>query len=149
MGGSYQRSGHLLPASILLVGLLLLAGCATPMKVTRGAMVGTYEARYDGYYGVNLGKEILVLRIDGTYEQTYVPTSGKGWKHTGQWTLDTSQGSSRVRLYDYWEAADYGAPKVLVPPGRAGTEDLPVEERAGTICITVNSDLDQYYARTN
>ncbi len=110
-------------------------------------MIGTYEARYEDYHGGKVfAKETLVLNVNGTYEQTFVPTHGKGWQHTGQWTLDNSQGSSSVNLYDYWAGVDYDG-NVLPTPVKEGTAGLPVQERAGVICITSNPETVQYYAK--
>lgn len=141
-----DQHSRIIAGAVALVTLFLLAGCATPMRVTSGTMIGTYEARYRDFHGRPSAKETLVIRIDGTYQQTFVSTRGKRWKHAGRWVLDNSQGSSTMDLHDYWRGVDDDG-NVLAAPLKEGIAGLPVEERAGVICITANPLMNQYYAR--
>lgn len=141
-----QHSRIMVAGAVSLVTLFLLASCATPMKVTRSVMIGTYEASYRDFHGRPSAKETLVLKADGTYEQTFVSARGKRWKHAGRWVLDNSQGPSTMDLHDYWRGVDYDG-NVLPAPERDGIAGLPVEERAGVICITSNPETNQYYAK--
>lgn len=109
-------------------------------------MVGTYTVTYEAYGSV-LGTETLVLRADGRYEQVFVPVHGKGWKHSGSWTLDNSQGTSVLVLSDYWAALDEYGDKLRARPKRYPNFYPGVYERSGRICILIHASTDQYYCK--
>lgn len=48
--------------------------------------VATVSGKYQGSFSGE--KDTLVLRLDGTFSQQFVPSQGQAYTRTGQWTLE-------------------------------------------------------------
>lgn len=62
----------------VLLSLTCLTSCFSS-EIRRTELIGSYGARYD--YGL----EVLVLKADGTYQQTFYYNDGAVLKNTGRW----------------------------------------------------------------
>lgn len=134
-----RRNLRIGPSVALMLVSVLLAGCGV-QSVPKNAIPGTYEITYEPHSGTVLGVERLVIKADGTFEQTFTPTGSKAWTNTGRWTVDTSKGQTIIHLCDYMEALDEWDSQVRPHPKRTDLH-TSVSYSYGTINITTNDDL--------
>ncbi len=71
-----------------LIGLFPLLMVASPPDMSLSSLSGTYEGDFGG------GRNIFVLRPDGTYDQQFVADGGKVYNNHGTWNIDTIQPGS-------------------------------------------------------
>ncbi|MDO8684584.1 MAG: hypothetical protein Q7N50_14050 [Armatimonadota bacterium] len=129
-----------------LIAVLTLSGCST--RVTSADLVGTYKSeclQCNAYVKRNLGKEILMLKSDGTYIQTYTPKRGKPIRVTGGWVLDTSFGEPIVHISNMMYILN-GLGRFNSPAQKLDGW-LPVSKSGNSILLDVNDDLEQRYRK--
>lgn len=119
-------------AIVLMMALAGLPDCS--LKLETSDFVGTYEAIYS--YGV----ETLILKVDGTYEQSFKYSDGKGLSNNGMWKFSTVA-ESDIRLSNAL-IVDNGFGK---PVATANRGDWIMRARknifTGTVSLNFNDDL--------
>ena len=90
MAGSSRRYRWL---KALILGCSVSAACSSPVE--REIVVGKYVGVRNG------ASEILDLRADGTYSQTYKPHEGEQLLRTNIWEFETVSGAPNVVLHDF------------------------------------------------
>ena len=124
-------------------------GCSPLPALMQSDVVGKYRIEYlyiKGAKTVRQDIEILILKPDGTYTQTFTPSNRKLSPVTngGKWTLDNSNGT-HITLEDSLDVPD---PDVLLkyPLGHTNMS-MPVEVFHGNISFCRGADYGLYYTK--
>jgi hypothetical protein len=122
----------------------LLAGCG---GVDRKDAVGTYRLVYCPGDHTILGTDILVIKADGTFEQTFKPTHGKGWKNRGRWHLEAADRMNWDKdMFLEHRLEPIEGDRFLSPP-RDETGSYAMWQSGSTIEIEVDPDLSYEYLK--
>lgn len=148
--GTFLKSAGIWTAAyVLLIGMfyagfaaLVGTGIRSIGTASRSTLVGTYEVTYrDG--GQYFGHEVLVLRSDGRYTQSYTTRSGKTFNNKGRWDTENLGDGTHVHLQDAY-APEYPPGKNYVVPAKQNGF-LPVKNVLGILSLVINEDLGWAY----
>jgi len=118
---------------VVLVCLTLVAMCCSS-RFGKAELIGEYQATFD--YGV----ETLILKGDGSYEQTFKYNSGAGLTNSGMWEYPVEcLGETGIKLADALKVDD----QLGWPERKVEKYDWYIVPRKffGKTSIEVNSDL--------
>jgi len=129
-------------ALALLAVVFLREVLRLPTPVSEREVIGTYTFRWeDG--GRYVGTEVLVLRNDHTFSQTFRGSRGRALRDQGEWHLDTPVRLRLECLHDWIREAS--GPRIA--PGGA-IWVLTIEKlRSGGIEITIDDDKGWCYTK--
>ena len=110
--------------------VLVLLGSCTITTVTPEKVTGTYRGRFTG------GTELLVLRENGRYEETFTFPDGRMVKNEGTWQQDRPEHPRRVSLSSAIVRGQFGeAPK-------RDREFIPVSIGSNAVELQATPDPD-------
>ena len=135
-----ERQKKLFFAGCLVLSLWLIYVLIASLWPTHADnLVGTYRALYPS------GEEILILRKDGTFQQTFVPKSGNRVKNFGYWRFHEQQ--HQVAFKDHLWIMD-GSQKPDAHRIIRGYSSLTVSSNFGRVMyITINEDTGLFYKK--
>jgi hypothetical protein len=122
--------------------LAVLGGFAHFTSVPPNDLIGTYEAKYpsDSWPVV---KEVLVLRKDGTFDQTITRADGPSLHSSGRWSADCDFWGTDIHLGNALRPIDgFGTP--CAKPQRTN-EILGAQKVLGKVSISIERELDISY----
>jgi len=117
---------------VAFLALLNLLACGE--KLDSRSVAGEYVANH------NFGRDVIVVRDDGTYVHTFVASNGSRQKESGRWELDRDPQGDMISFSGFTPSWDG---RTRIP----GIWPARMETSFGRIRLRVNDDLDLYYQR--
>ncbi|MEI6512503.1 MAG: hypothetical protein WCO51_04410 [bacterium] len=142
---------------LVICMVIMLFGCRqNETYLSKADIIGSYEIVYKHVEinGQNLGKEVLTLKDNGTFEQTFYPSGGRESNNKGIWyiknsVIDELGINQEVVMTGYVEyVVDRDGDKVAIPPPiDKYPEYWGVHWNQHSIWFIVNDDLELYYTK--